>query len=159
MLMANMLSSLRLTWNKSVLMILIVMLGGGVLAIWKPLWLAPPLLFYTDILYEILGLIWLPLAIAVLILGPPGNRNYRFIMIVTGLGFISMLCLIPGLAISLITVTNPGVAGQQGCQQEQIRQGILHYRCKFSGSSAAYTLEFEGPENSPFVQVVVNKPQ
>jgi hypothetical protein len=139
-----------LTWNQCAIIIFILMLIGVVLALTLPVWLAPPLTFYTYIIYEMIALAWIPLLMLCLLLRPIGNK--AGIILVSVIGVIVAVYMIVSLAHNLTFVSNRFSGTVQDCEQEFITTQTLLYSCTFTGfSETPYMLHFVGPATSSFV--------
>ena len=138
----------RPTWkqcNKRVVAVMLV--GMGLMALW-PVWLAPPLLAYTPVIYLALALAWLPTLIICALLRPTGERHGVVLLIVIGIfGLFVVLALVG---------PNGGVLGimPSDCQREVIQQGTIRYTCKQPILRAYVQYVFEGSQGSPFARLV-----
>ena len=141
----------RLTWNQSVVIILAtIILGNALVALW-PLWLAPPRLGYTLLIYLILAVTWYPVTLICVLMRPTGRDSFAALLFLVMFG--GVVCLIAlalaGPNVGLVFFVTPD------CPQEVVAPGLYRYTCQEEGFLAAPDqVVFEGPTWSPFVRLV-----
>jgi hypothetical protein len=140
----------QITWTTSALIVLAVMLIGIALALQMPVWLAPPLIFYTHIMYEFLALAWLPVFVVLAIMRPVGNP--RTARVVLALGIAALLYCGFAIVFNMNAEFGPGARALQHCEHENSKDDFAQYSCTFAGfSEGPFTVMFEGFRDSPFV--------
>jgi len=121
------------------------------------IWLAPPYLEYSFLIYPALTLVWLPVFLICLALRPAGD------------GRTALKLAAAGVAVSLVFLlfASPARAGlaaniNQTCQTEARANNQVRYTCVNDTFIATGTYVFEGPHGWPLVQLVeassINKP-
>ena len=146
----------NLTWNKWSLILLAYLLISACITLIKPIWLAPPHLFRTDVMYEILLLLWLPLFATSLVIKPIGVK--RLFYIVSAIGISIMLYVAAILVFNLVSDENLGTQVLQYCTQTERTTSKVKFECQFAGySEGSYILEFEGIPDTIFVTLVKPK--
>ncbi len=141
----------QFTWKTCNKIVLLVMGAGVILATLRPVWLAPPLLQYTPLIYLSLALVWLPVLSVCAILRPIGGWRNPVKLVVLGL-LVSLLwgtLSCPSLGTEMwapLRVLN--------CRTEPLPGNQTRYTCTSTGVFVYTTYVFEGPNWSPFVRLV-----
>ncbi len=144
----------RLTWNQSTAIIVATLiLGNGLVVAW-PLWLAPPRLSYTPLVYLIPAVAWFPVTLICLLLRPTGRGSFSSVvfLVIFGIALCIFTSAIAGPNVGILSFT------PQECQQENAATGQSRYTCKhtsaFGVASSTSQVVFEGPTVLPFVRLV-----
>lgn len=140
----------RFTWAHALGITLVVALIGAGLGWWRPLWLAPPHLTETPILYILLGLAWIPVLIVCRLLHPVPARRYAVSLILAVLISAStgMVLITNGLQAVSDSIAPPK------CNSEPLPDHQVRYTCYRSLIMGGWKYTFEGAENSPFGRLV-----
>jgi hypothetical protein len=138
----------RPTWRQcNNIVFLVMVIGMGLTVLW-PMWLAPPLLAYTALIYLLLSIAWLPTLMVCALLRPTGERH--IVALLVGLGilgvFVVMAVVGPHMSVWTFTPT--------ACQREVLRQGLVRYTCKQSQMFGYQLYVLEGSEGSPFARLI-----
>lgn len=128
--------------------------AGVILATLRPVWLAPPLLQYTPLIYLSLALAWLPVLGVCAILRPIGGWRNSVKLVILGL----LVCLLWGI------LSGPSLGAEMlsrfrdlNCRTEQLLGSQTRYTCTSTGFFAYTTYVFEGSDRLPFVRLVERK--
>jgi hypothetical protein len=142
----------RPTWRRCAFIVLLTMGVGTALAAWRPVWLAPPLLPYTPLVYLALLLAWLPVLIICALRRPSGKPRTLVLIVAIGLLVSLSWCALTGprAGFSLLF----GAADTVDCQEELLPEGWVRYTCTRSFFYETDTYVLEGRENCPFVRLV-----
>jgi hypothetical protein len=137
-----------LTWRKCSYVILAVLAIGIALNLWRPIWLAPPRLELSSLLYPLLALAWVPVLAACALLRPVGPRRPVFNLILLG--------LLATLGASLLAPPGPSgsLFAPLDCQSEPLAGNRVRYTCKADRMVLVTTYVLEGPAGWPFVWLV-----
>jgi ABC-type transport system involved in multi-copper enzyme maturation permease subunit len=121
----------------------LVMIGGAVLMMTWPVWLAPPNVASTFLVYLVLMLLWFPLLIIAVL------RGYRgpFLLMI-GLGIV---LIIVALAVGGPNISTLGI-DPKDCTSKEIFSQQMEYTCKRFAAlgSAQETYIFQGSAGSGF---------
>ena len=128
--------------------------AGVILATLRPVWLAPPLLQHTPLIYLSLALAWLPVLGVCAILRPIGGWRNSVKLVILGL----LVCLLWGI------LSGPSLGAEMlsrfrdlNCRTEQLLGSQTRYTCTSTVFFAYTTYVFEGSDRSPFVRLVERK--
>ena len=135
-----------LTWQRSALIVLIVIGIGTLLAEWEPIWLSPPHFASTDYLYMIPALAWIPGLIILRLRRPIGWRWTPILLVVVG--------LVPTVgAIGLAVRAGVLTAVEPVCVQQPLTDGQIVQTCRLSmPADNAIDFTFEGSPGAVFVR-------
>ncbi len=140
-----------LTWTRCGWIVTLVMLVGVGLAATRPVWLAPPRVDLTPLVYLILAFLWLPVLIICALLRPAGRARIGVLVLVMGL-------LVSGGWCAFFNVNagwRPLLGSTFQCRTEPIPEtALVRHTCTRSAMFLIETYILEGPEGSPFAWLV-----
>jgi hypothetical protein len=133
------------------IIILVMIVGGFLLNVYAPVWLAPPLFQYTIYLYLVLFFAWIPAYLLLM----RGKRRGRlmFLFVTVAALFTSCACMV------VIPRSSFGIAvlDTLECQPQPADAGRVRYACTrraFDGPQFDRTLLLEGVDWLPLLWVV-----
>jgi hypothetical protein len=123
---------------------------GLALALLRPVWLAPPMIALTPIVYLVLLTTWLPALVVCAVFRPIGGRRVPILLATLGLLMTLAWSMLigPSAGMSLL------VTSRMACQRELISPGQVRYTCIASFPYYNDTYVLEGPDGSPFLRLV-----
>jgi hypothetical protein len=133
------------------LIVLLVMIGGFLLNIYAPLWLAPPLFEYTIWLYVLLFFAWVPVYTLLM----RGKRRGRLMVL-----FVLVAALVTSCAWITIrprSAFGNGFLDRVECAEQPADEGRVRYACTrvaFEGPEFNRTWLLEGLAGLPVIWVV-----
>jgi|FLYN01.1.fsa_nt_gi hypothetical protein len=133
------------------LIVLLVMVGGFLLNIYAPLWLAPPLFRYTTWLYLLVFFAWIPVYLRLM----RGKRRGRLIAL-----FIPVAVLVTCFGCILIRPRSAfamGVFDTITCEPQPAVEGRVRYACTrqaFEGPQFNRAWVLEGIAGLPVIWIV-----
>jgi hypothetical protein len=142
-----------LTWDKCYLFVILVMvLGPMILGLPRVLWLAPPLVQYTTLVYWMPALAWLPVLIICALLRPTGGFKLSSLLLLVVLGLVQIIVVLTLLGPQFLSAW---CNFDLSCQRQQLSTFRVRYTC-VSDSSYCYDTYYvlEGPTNSPVLWLV-----
>lgn len=145
-----------LSRQRPVLLVLILLaIGGAVLALWRPLWLTPPVFYNTPLVYAVCASLWIPLLFIVLIIPATrrqfaGLRQSMFVGVIIVAIFIALG--ISGILIVYgITLNLPGF---WDCSR-YMSNGLVQWSCRTTLVMDSWVdYIFEGVEGQPVARLV-----
>ena len=142
----------RLTWQQASGIVLLTLAFGVAFNLWRPLFLAPPLLETTFLIYTACSLAWLPVLIVCLLLKPIGPGRTFILLAVIGL-----LVACVGFTLQPATPIGGFLGAPLKCQVISHTNQLVQYKCVADRLFVIDTYIFEGPEGWPIVWLVSKK--
>jgi hypothetical protein len=141
----------RFTWKRASLWVFAVMVIGMVFSLARPVWLAPPLLQYTPLIYLASGLGWLVVYVVCIFRRPEGGWRIPLGILVVGVlaSLVWLTLLGPNFEFNL---TSP--FSDLNCTSEPFGNGQIRYECRATSFMFYTDYVFEGKEGSLFVRLV-----
>jgi hypothetical protein len=137
----------KTSWNTCGCIIVLAMFLGVELALWSPVYLAPPLVKYTPVIYAILAQVWLPL----FFMCRSRHQQSRIPLILAELmALIGVPVALCSIALVALYSSMPVI----DCQQDTNISGLIRYTCELPDiiQDRVNTVTFEGVQNLPFMR-------
>jgi hypothetical protein len=136
----------RLTWGRCIGMATLVLIGGAFLALWRPVYFAPPHLAASGVFYLVMAWLWIPALIILALRRPAGSWP----LLIIGLVPMVIVSVLVSFLLALFFVVIPA-----DCPQTRAPAGAVVYTCSMAlMSDSRVTYVFEGAPGSPLVRLV-----